>query len=128
MWIRSSTRPTRKRKVLASRISLPYVICNEKAGEVMTTESQIATPPSIAVGFLCQRSILGTATKPKRRARARTSGVSTSARQNDAATARSVRGLKGILIIEPRISQITQNDQSDQSVGFVAKILVSSGA
>src|SRR5689334_14987534 len=52
----------------------------------MTTESQIATPPSIAVGFLCQRSVLGTATKPKRRANARTRGVSMSARQNDAAT------------------------------------------
>src|ERR1044072_6536498 len=62
----------------------------------MMTVSQIATPPSIAVGFLCQRSILGLAIKPKRRANARTSGVSMSARQNDAATASSVRGLKGI--------------------------------
>src|SRR6185295_9286630 len=97
MWIRSSTRPTRNRKELASRICFPYVILSEKATEVMTTESQIATPPSIAVGFLCQRSVLGTATKPNRRAIARTRGVSMSARQNDAATARSVRGLKGIL-------------------------------
>src|SRR5215510_7582118 len=62
----------------------------------MTTESQIATPPSIAVGFLCQRSVLGTATKPKRRATARTSGVSIRARQKEAATARRVRGLNGI--------------------------------
>ncbi len=60
----------------------------------MATESQIATPPSIAVGFLCQRSVFGTATKPKRRATARTSGVSISAKQKEAATARRVRGLK----------------------------------
>src|SRR5215213_11506646 len=64
----------------------------------MATASQIATPPSIAVGFLCQRSVFGTATKPKRRATARTSGVSISAKQKEAATARRVRGLKGITI------------------------------
>ena len=62
----------------------------------MTTESQNAVPPSIAVGFLCQRSVFGTATKPKRRAQARTKGVSTSAKQKEAATASSVRGLKDI--------------------------------
>jgi hypothetical protein len=82
---------------------------------MMTTESQIATPPSMAVGFLCQRSIFGLATKPKRRANARTNGVSMSARQNDAATASSVRGLKGIVgIALSQISQITQNEANEK--------------
>src|SRR5688500_16991395 len=62
----------------------------------MITESEIAAPPSIAVGFLCQRSVFGCATKPKRRASARTKKVRTSAKQKDVATARIVRGLKGI--------------------------------
>src|SRR5678815_2686869 len=88
----------RNSRVLANRINFPYVVCSENARQVMTTESQIAAPPSMAVGFLCQRSVLGTATKPKRRANARTSGVSISAKQKDAATARSVRGLKGISV------------------------------
>src|SRR5690348_17237705 len=96
MWNRSSTRPTRNRNVLASRIHLPYVPYSENTLEMMITESQIAAPPSIAVGFLCHRSVLGTAMKPKRRANARTKGVRTNASKNDAATARSVRGLKGI--------------------------------
>ena len=39
-------------------------VWSENTSEVMTTESQIATPPSMAVGFLCQRSVLGSATKP----------------------------------------------------------------
>src|SRR4026208_1806087 len=74
------------------------MLCRENTSTLMTTESQIAAPPSMAVGFLCQRSILGTATKPRRGAKARTKGVSTSAKQNDAATARSVRGLKGMSV------------------------------
>src|SRR5215213_4856149 len=72
------------------------MLCSENATWVITTESQIAAPPSMAVGFLCHRSVLGTAIKPKRRATALTRGVSISAKQRDAATARSVRGLNGI--------------------------------
>src|SRR6185369_5689327 len=63
---------------------------------LMTTENQMATPPNMAVGFLCQRSVLGLATTPKRRANALTSGVRTRARPKAAATGSSVRGLKGI--------------------------------
>src|SRR5688500_1831518 len=98
MCIRSSISPTRNRNVLASRISVTYVGRSEKTTAVMTTESQIAAPPSIAVGFLCQRSIFGFSTESKRRAKVRTSNVSTSAKQNDAATAKSVRGLNGIFV------------------------------
>src|SRR5215208_4777665 len=65
----------------------------------MTTVSQMAAPPSIAVGFLCHRSIFGTATMPMRRANARTSGVSIVARTNAAAKASSVRGLKDVVIV-----------------------------
>src|SRR5215204_2876592 len=109
MWIRSSTRPTRNRKVLASRMNFPYVLCSENATKVITTESQIAAPPSMAVGFLCQRSVLGTAIKPRRRANALTTGVSINAKQRDAAIARSVRGLNGIVGIGNRqSSQISQ--------------------
>ena len=60
--------------------------------------SQIATPPSIAVGFLCQRSVFGFATMPERRARARTSGVSASAKLADTAAANrflKVNGMNG---------------------------------
>src|ERR1043165_6391749 len=95
-------RPTRKRKVLASRIHFPYLLCRENAIVMITTESQIAAPPSMAVGFLCQRSVLGTAINPKRRAKARTSGVSSSAKPNDAATAKRLRGLKGMSVSEIR--------------------------
>src|SRR5689334_25312698 len=48
----------------------------------MMTESQIPRPPSMAVGFLCQRSILGLATMPIRRASARTRGVNATASTN----------------------------------------------
>ena len=40
-----------------------------------TVAKNIATPPNIAVGLLCQRSALGFATKLKRRANARTPKV-----------------------------------------------------
>jgi hypothetical protein len=54
----------------------------------------------MAVGFLCHRSVFGTATMPMRRANARTSGVSIVARTNAAAKASSIRGLKGIVIVD----------------------------
>jgi hypothetical protein len=62
----------------------------------MTTDNQIATPPSIAVAFLCQRSVFGFATTPNRRAKARTRGVRTKAKTNDAASASMLSGLDGI--------------------------------
>src|SRR5262245_55060275 len=68
----------------------------------MTNVNQIATPPNMAVGFLCQRSIFGTATAPVRRANARTRGVSNRARANEAANTSNVRGLKGIVIVDFR--------------------------
>src|SRR5689334_25231357 len=51
----------------------------------MMTESQMPRPPSMAVGFLCQRSVLGFATMPIRRASARTAGVNAIASTNAAA-------------------------------------------
>src|SRR6476661_10717932 len=64
----------------------------------MMTVSHMTMPPSIAVGFLCQRSVFGTATMPLRRANARTRGVSNKAKTNEVATATAtnIRGLKGI--------------------------------
>ena len=50
-----------------------------------------------AVGFLCQRSVLGRATAPQRRARLRTTGVRQSARTNEAATGISWVSSKGSL-------------------------------
>jgi hypothetical protein len=43
------------------------------------------TPPIIAVVLLCQRSLFGLATKPQRRASARTTGVRASASAKDIA-------------------------------------------
>src|SRR2546421_9094255 len=57
---------------------------------------KIATPPSIAVGFLCQRSVFGRATTPQRRANARTIGVRISASANDATTGRRSESLSDI--------------------------------
>src|SRR5438128_11862334 len=51
----------------------------------MTTASQMLTPPIIAVGFLCQRSVFGFATRPTRRANTRTTGVSASASTSETA-------------------------------------------
>src|SRR6185437_8243298 len=82
----------------------------------MTTESQIATPPSIAVGFLCQRSVFGAATKPKRRAAARTNGVSINAKQKEAATARGVRELKDIASHVKAQPQMTRRNPDFSSV------------
>src|SRR5438046_1490964 len=98
---------------------------------MMTTENQTAAPPSIAVGFLCQRSVLGTAMKPKRRASARTKGVSINARTNDAATARNVRGLKGIGVSKlcHKKAPKAQNDSPAPLCTFCASLwLISGGA
>ena len=50
---------------------------------VRVTASQIATPPIIAVGFLCQRSVLGLATNPSCLAKTLTTGVKATASTND---------------------------------------------
>src|SRR6185437_2095637 len=47
------------------------------------TANQMPSPPNIAVGFLCQRSVFGFATNPRLLASRRTSGVSASASAND---------------------------------------------
>jgi hypothetical protein len=62
----------------------------------MTTENPIATPPNMAVGCLCQRSILGLATTPNLRANILTTGVRVRAIISEAATASKVRGLNCI--------------------------------
>ena len=56
------------------------------------TTVKIAPPPSRAVGFLCQRSLLGCSTTPRRRARARTTGVSTSVPANERTTGKRSMG------------------------------------
>src|SRR5262245_13430928 len=53
----------------------------------------MATPPIMAVGFLCQRSVWGEATKPQRRAPARTSGVATRVITKAAATGKKDTGI-----------------------------------
>src|SRR5437762_2423615 len=57
---------------------------------VATTATKMATPPSIAVGFLCHRSLLGLAITPRRRAAARTTGVRASDTKNAAPPASNV--------------------------------------
>ena len=53
----------------------------------MATAAKIATPPSSAVGRECQRSLLGLATAPTRRAKVRTAGVNVSDNPREAPTA-----------------------------------------
>jgi len=48
----------------------------------------------MAVGRLCQRSVFGRATKPRRRASARTAGVSATANRNDTAGGTSFEVVK----------------------------------
>src|SRR5437870_13502022 len=83
MCSQSSTNPTRKRNDAAPATTHPVLVCGNSVKKVVITASQIATPPIIAVGRLCQRSVLGLATNPHRRARLRTTGVKAAARAND---------------------------------------------
>src|SRR5438132_13746161 len=62
----------------------------------------MATPPIIAVGFLCQRSVFGFATNPQRRANARTSGVSISASANETAGGIRLDKLRGNIFCKLR--------------------------
>jgi hypothetical protein len=63
----------------------------------MTTASQIATPPIIAVGFLCQRSVLGLAINPHLRAKTLTTGVKAAARAKDTKGGINLSGVTGIM-------------------------------
>ena len=64
-------------------ITQPAAVCGTRVTIAMTTASQMATPPIIAVGFLCQRSVLGLAINPHLRARTLTTGVKATARAKD---------------------------------------------
>src|SRR3954468_17658460 len=61
------------------------------------TVRKIAIPPSMAVGFLCQRSVLGFATAPHRRAKFRTTGVRISESTKAPATVAASSHLKIII-------------------------------
>ena len=64
----------------------------------MTTASQMATPPSMAVGFLCQRSVFGLATMPIAPGQQAAPRASAPAPElPTAATARRLSELNGIL-------------------------------
>ena len=79
----SSVTPTKNRNELAPTTTQPWRLCGTKLRYVTMTANQIATPPIIAVGFLCQRSLVGRATKPRRRDIARITGVRARARASD---------------------------------------------
>src|SRR6266849_5990993 len=93
----SSTNPTERRNEAAPTTTQPCLVWGTRTSQVPTTATQIATPPIIAVGFLCQRSIFGLATNPQRRANVRTTGVSARASANDAAGGNKIEALKGIM-------------------------------
>ena len=84
--------PTRNRKAPAQSTTRACGVSGTRARLTAATTVKIAPPPSRAVGFLCQRSLLGRATTPRRRARARTTGVSTSVPANERTTGRRSMG------------------------------------
>jgi hypothetical protein len=63
----------------------------------MTTASHIATPPIIAVGFLCQRSVFGLAINPHLRAKTLTTGVKAAARAKDTKGGINLSGVTEIM-------------------------------
>src|SRR3989442_13051285 len=62
----------------------------------------MATPPIIAVEFLCQRSVFGLATNPQRRANIRTNGVNKSASANETAGGIRLDKLRGNIVCKLR--------------------------
>ena len=62
-------------------------VCGTSQNPMIEVVTAIETPPIRAVGFVCQRSALGRATTPKRRASARTVTVRMTASENEAAMA-----------------------------------------
>src|SRR5436190_24015107 len=99
MCSQSSIRPTKNRNEVAPITTQPVLVCGTSASSVAITASQIATPPIIAVGRLCQRSVFGLATKPQRGARVRTTGVSAAANANDTIGATMFESLIGIMCL-----------------------------
>src|SRR6185436_15971711 len=90
-------KPTAKRNDAAPIITQPAAVCGTRVTMTMTTASQIATPPIIAVGFLCQRSVLGVAIKPHLRAKTLTTGVKAAARAKDTKGGIKLSGVPGIM-------------------------------
>src|SRR5437868_8294116 len=97
MCSQSSINPTRKRNDAAPATTHPALVCGTSVKKVVITASQIATPPIIAVGRLCQRSVFGLATNPQRRASRRTTGVKAAASANDTSGTNKYDGLTGII-------------------------------
>src|SRR4051794_40735517 len=98
MCRKSSMRPTRKSAVLAAMTTRLSRVSGTNPKSAATVAMAMATPPSIAVGFECQRSLFGLATAPMRRAKAATSGVNASDAMN-AATAALTRGAKLFFLV-----------------------------
>src|SRR5271166_5482826 len=84
--------PTRNKKAPAQSTTRACSMSGTRARLTAATTVKIAPLPSRAVGFLCQRSLLGRATTPRRRASARTTGVSTSVPANERTTGRRSMG------------------------------------
>src|SRR3954453_10192427 len=93
MCNQSSTSPTRKRNEAAPTTTQPALVCGTNPKYVAMTAIQIPTPPIIAVGRLCQRSVFGLATNPQPRASAPTTGVNAAARANDTSAGIKFDGL-----------------------------------
>src|ERR1043166_4855673 len=103
----SSMRPTKNRNVLQATITQVCELCGRNKRYVTATESQMLRPPSIAVGFLCQRSVFGFATTPIRRASARMRGVSATASPNATAGGTNPETFSGN--IENRPSELVRS-------------------
>src|SRR5688572_28270396 len=73
----SSSSPTMNKKDAAAMTMNDSKVCGTKIAYITTVVTKMAIPPSIAVGFLCQRSDFGPATNPYFLARARTIAVRT---------------------------------------------------
>src|SRR5262249_36537350 len=97
MWSQSSTNPTRNRNEAAPTITQPAGVCGTRVRQVITTASQIATPPIMAVDFLCQRSVFGLATNPKRWAKTLTAGVKAAPRAKDTSGGINLAKATGII-------------------------------
>src|SRR5437773_269750 len=102
MCSQSSTNPTRNRKHAAPTTTQRCGLCGTKNRYVPATASQMATPPIIAVEFLCQRSVFGLATNPQRRANIRTNGVNKSASANETAGGIRLDKLRGNIVCKLR--------------------------
>ncbi len=75
MWRMSSIKPTKKSSELPANITAEACVNGTNNSYIKTVVRKIAEPPSIAVGFLCQRSDFGVATKFRFRAKPRTAKV-----------------------------------------------------